>query len=101
MNEKQLRAEVLKYTRRAYFQDRMFAATSGNLSVFDRASGREIPAKESEILRFIAEKARFSNHTATDKELALLTSVLSVSENDLRSGRKLPVRLWNRWFYGI
>ena len=35
-----IRAELLKYVRRAYFQDRMFAATSGNLSVFDRESGR-------------------------------------------------------------
>ena len=42
MNAEKIRAELLKYVRRAYFQDKMFAATSGNLSVFDRASGRMI-----------------------------------------------------------
>ena len=36
----EIRAELLRVTKRAYFQDKMFAATSGNLSVFDRASGR-------------------------------------------------------------
>lgn len=40
MNENEIRAELLKYTRRAYFQDHMFAATSGNLSIFDREHGR-------------------------------------------------------------
>ena len=40
MSDSAIRADLLKITRRAYFQDRMFAATSGNLSVFDRASGR-------------------------------------------------------------
>ena len=34
-----IRAELLRVTRRAYFQDRMFAATSGNLSIFDRERG--------------------------------------------------------------
>lgn len=42
MNEKEIRAELLKYTRRAYFQDRMFAATSGNLSIYDRDTGRMV-----------------------------------------------------------
>ena len=40
MNDREIRAELLKITRRAYFQDRMFAATSGNLSVYDRQTGR-------------------------------------------------------------
>ena len=40
MNDREIRAQLLKVTRRAYFQDRMFAATSGNLSVFDRPTGR-------------------------------------------------------------
>ncbi len=40
MNGDMIRAELLKVTRRAYFQDRMFAATSGNLSFYDRESGR-------------------------------------------------------------
>lgn len=40
MNDTQLRAELIKVTRRAYFQDKMFAATSGNLSIFDREAGR-------------------------------------------------------------
>ena len=40
MKEAQIRAELLRVTRQAYFQDRMFAATSGNLSIFDRESGR-------------------------------------------------------------
>ena len=39
MEEKAIRAELLKYVRRAYFQDHMFAATSGNLSVYDREAG--------------------------------------------------------------
>ena len=39
MNEMAIRAELLKYVKRAYFQDHMFAATSGNLSVFDREAG--------------------------------------------------------------
>ena len=40
MNANESRAELLKFTRRAYFQDKMFAATSGNLSFFDRESSR-------------------------------------------------------------
>ena len=40
MNSDQIREELLKTTRRAYFQDRMFAATSGNLSIYDRETGR-------------------------------------------------------------
>ena len=40
MNGSEIRAELLKFTRRAYFQDHMFAATSGNLSIYDRESGR-------------------------------------------------------------
>lgn len=40
MNDRQIRAELMKFTKRAYFQDRMFAATSGNLSFFDREHGR-------------------------------------------------------------
>ena len=40
MTSNEIRAELLKYTRRAYFQDKMFAATSGNLSIFDRETGR-------------------------------------------------------------
>ena len=40
MNDQEIRQALLKTTRRAYFQDRMFAATSGNLSVYDRATGR-------------------------------------------------------------
>ena len=42
MNMNGIRAELLKITRRAYFQDHMFAATSGNLSIFDRESGRMV-----------------------------------------------------------
>ncbi len=40
MSGAEIRAELLKVTRRAYFQDHMFAATSGNLSVYDRQTGR-------------------------------------------------------------
>ena len=40
MDGNAIRAELLRVTRQAYFQDKMFAATSGNLSVFDRESGR-------------------------------------------------------------
>ena len=40
MSSAEIRAELLKITRRAYFQDHMFAATSGNLSVYDRQTGR-------------------------------------------------------------
>ena len=40
MDANVIRAELLKYTRRAYFQDKLFAATSGNLSFFDRETGR-------------------------------------------------------------
>ena len=40
MTDHEIRAELLRVTRQAYFQDRMFAATSGNLSIYDRASGR-------------------------------------------------------------
>lgn len=40
MSGAEIRAELLKITRRAYFQDHMFAATSGNLSVYDRQTGR-------------------------------------------------------------
>ena len=40
MTSAQIRAQLLKYTKRAYFQDRMFAATSGNLSIYDRETGR-------------------------------------------------------------
>ncbi|MDO4867925.1 MAG: class II aldolase/adducin family protein [Clostridia bacterium] len=39
MSGAEIRAELLKVTRRAYFQDHMFAATSGNLSVYDRQAG--------------------------------------------------------------
>ena len=40
MDANVIRAELLKFTRRAYFQDKLFAATSGNLSFFDRETGR-------------------------------------------------------------
>lgn len=40
MSPAEIRAELLKYTKRAYFQDKLFAATSGNLSVYDRNAGR-------------------------------------------------------------
>ena len=40
MDASTIRSELLKMTRRAYFQDHMFAATSGNLSVYDRETGR-------------------------------------------------------------
>ena len=39
MNGAEIRAELLRVTRQAYFQDHMFAATSGNLSVYDRETG--------------------------------------------------------------
>ena len=67
----------------------------------DRASGRPVSAKEAEILRFLAEKARFSRHLSTEAELGFLEKSLAAAEKAVRERGKLPVRLWNRWFYGV